>query len=76
MKRSELEKYLGKTVKITLYDGVTISGELHKTGEERFKNDLSLYLKQNLYFLMPVDSRQSGLSSLFRCTYVKRLEEV
>ena len=38
MKRSELEKYLGKRVTVTLFDGDVISGELHKTGEEAFKN--------------------------------------
>lgn len=68
MKRSELEKYLGKTVTVTLFDGDTITGELHKTGEERFKFDPNLYLHRNLYFLMPQ-------SVLFRCSHVKKLAE-
>lgn len=34
MKRSDLEKFLGKTVEITIFDGDTYSGILHKTGAE------------------------------------------
>ena len=68
MKRSELEKYLGKSVTIKLFDGDIITGELHKTGEERFKYDHNLYLPKNLYFLMPQ-------SVLFRCSHVKKLKE-
>lgn len=36
MKREELEKYLGRKVKITLFDGEVCEGELHKTGEAQF----------------------------------------
>lgn len=46
MKREKLEQYLGKKVKITLFDGEVIKGELHKTGEEQFKNDPDLYIRQ------------------------------
>ena len=71
MKRSELEKYLGKNVKITIFDNSIVKGELHKTGEEMFKNDLSLYLPRNLYFVINTEN-----SVLFRCSHVKKLEEV
>ena len=69
MKRSELEKYLGKTVAITLFDNDVITGELHKTGEEKFKNDPNLYLPQKMYFLV------NPQSCLFRTSHVKRLKE-
>ena len=51
MKRSELEKYLGKVVTIKLFDNDVIKGELHKTGEEQFRNDPNLYIPQKCYFL-------------------------
>ncbi len=51
MKRSDLEKYLGKVVTITLFDNEVITGELHKTGEEQFKNNANLYLPQKWHFL-------------------------
>lgn len=68
MKRSELEQYLGKTVTITLFDNDIIAGELHKTGEEMFKNDPNLYMPQNRYFLI------NPQSCLFRSSHVKKLK--
>ncbi len=68
MKRSDLEKYLGQKVKITLFDGDVIHGELHKTGEEQFKNDPNLYLPHNKYFLI------NPQSCVFRCSHIKRLK--
>lgn len=52
MKRSELEKYLGKTVKVTLFNGDAYTGELHKTGGEQFRNYSNLYLPYEYYFLI------------------------
>ncbi len=69
MKRSDLEKHLGKKVTITLFDNDVITGELHKTGEEQFKNDANLYLPQKRYFLT------SPQSCLFRSSHVKKLKE-
>lgn len=68
MKRSDLEQHLGKTVTITLFDNEVITGELHKTGEERFKDNPNLYLVRNYYFLIPQ-------SCLFKCSHVKKLKE-
>lgn len=68
MKRSELEKYLGKTVTITLFDNDVITGVLHKTGEEQFKYDQNLYIPKNCYFVLPQ-------SCLFKCSHVKKLKE-
>ena len=69
MKRSELEKYLGKVVTIKLFDYDVITGELHKTGEEQFRNDLNLYIPQKYYFLINFQS------CLFRSSHVKKLTE-
>lgn len=72
MKRNDLEKYLGKTVKITLFDNEVIMGELHKTEEEKFKFDPNLYIHKNCYFLLP-QSAKGRL--LFKCSHVKKLKE-
>lgn len=69
MKRTEIGRYLGKTVTITLFDNEVITGELHKTGEEKFKSDPNLYLPQKRYFLI------NPQSCLFRCSHVKKLKE-
>lgn len=69
MKRSELEKYLGKVVTIKLFDNDVITGELHKTGEEIFRNNPNLYIPQKCYFLI------NPQSCLFKCSHVKKLKE-
>lgn len=67
MKREELEKHMGKIVEITLFDGDVIKGELHKTREERFKNEPNLYVPDNYYFLI------NPQSCIFKCSHVKKL---
>lgn len=67
MKREKLEKYLGKIVEIILFDGDVVNGELHKTGEERFKEDPNLYIPNNYYFLTEPQS------CIFKCSHVKTL---
>lgn len=69
MKRSDLEKHLGKVVTITLFDNDVITGELHKTGEERFKDNPNLYIPRKWYFLT------SPQSCLFKCSHVRKLKE-
>lgn len=69
MKRSDLEQYLGKVVTIKLFDNEVITGELHKTGEEKFKNNPNLYIPQKYYFLI------NPQSCLFKCSHVKKLKE-
>lgn len=69
MKRSDLEQHLGKAVTITLFDNEVITGELHKTGEEKFRNNPDLYLPQKCYFLT------NPQSCLFKCSHVKKLKE-
>lgn len=70
MKREELEKHLGQKVKLKIFDGSEIEGELHRTGEKAYRNDLNLYLPNNWYFLEP------ERVFLFRCSHVKKLEEL
>lgn len=67
MKREKLEKYLGKRVKITLYDGEVCEGEFHKTGEEQFKNEPNLYIPHKLYFCI------NPQSCLFRSSHVLKI---
>lgn len=70
MKRIELEKYLGHKVKVTMIPELNrevIAGELHKTGEDQFKDNPNLYLKKNYYFL------SKPQSYLFRCSYVQKV---
>lgn len=70
MKREELERYIGKPIKARIFNGDEMQGILHKTGEERYKNDYSLYLPKNWYFLEP------ERKYLFRCSHVRKAEEI
>ena len=72
MKRSDLDKFLGKQVEITLFDGEIIKGELHKTGEEKFKDNPNFYIPINYYFCV-LNSKPS--SCIFRCSHIKKLRE-
>lgn len=67
MKRDKVEEFLGKQVKVTLFDGSNVIGELHKTKEEIFKNDPNLYLPSNYYFLI------NPQSCLFRSSHIKKM---
>jgi len=69
VKRGDLEQHLGKVVTIMLFDNDVITGELHKTGEEKFRNNPNLYLPQKCYFLI------NPQSCLFKCSHVKKLKE-
>jgi hypothetical protein len=68
MKRTELEKYLGKKVKITLFDDDIIIGTLRK-GEEYRE-----LLKPKHYYLEG-DYKNIVRHITFRCSHVKRLKE-
>lgn len=72
MNRETLESYLGKNVKIKLFDNDTITGILNKTGEEHLRNNPSLFLPKNWYFTV------SGIynSTLFRVSHIKTIKEI
>ena len=76
MKREKLEEYLNTKVKITLFDGKTITGTLKKSGAEEFKEDLNLYLPQNYYFLTNIIDHYRQNSCLFRCSHVKSIVRI
>lgn len=76
MNRQDFEKYLGKSVEIKLFDGEVVKGYLQKTGEERFKNDPSLYLRKGFYFVTGAEKSKICISCLFRVSHVTRIKEV
>ena len=76
MKRSDLEQYLGKFVEIKIFNGDIVKGYLQKTGDEKFKNDLNLYLPKNLYFVTATRDSIVCISWLFRTSYVKSIKEI
>ena len=67
MRRDKVEELIGRQVIVTLFDKTTIVGELHKTGEEQFKDDPNLYIPNDLYFLI------NPQSFLFRSSHIKRM---
>lgn len=74
MKRSSLEEYLGKKVKVRIFDGDIYEGVLHKTGEKEYKHEPNLYIPRNYYFL----TNESGklTCALFKCSHVKKIKEL
>lgn len=68
--REIVESYLGKRVEIKLFNGKIIVGELHKTGEETYKNNLSLYIPRKYYFL------ENPHSCLFRSSHIRSIKKV
>ncbi|QLY77816.1 hypothetical protein [Clostridium intestinale] len=71
MTREQLEKELGKKVKIQITDGDIIEGYLRKTGENDFKNNPSLYIPKNYYFL--TDGSLNCISFLFRVSHIVKI---
>ena len=72
MKRSELEKHIGESVEVKLFDGDTMQGVLRKTGTEEVRNNPNLYLKGGYYFLSHKDTYVCK-SCLFRVSHIKSL---
>lgn len=66
-----VESYLGKRVKIKLFNGVICEGELHKTGEEKFKGDPNLYIPRNYYFTFNPHNNW-----VFRSSHIRSVEGV
>ena len=73
MKRSELEKHIGKSVEVKLFDNDVMQGVLRKTGTEEVKNDPNLYLKNGYYFLSHKGTYVCK-SCLFRTSHIKSLK--
>lgn len=66
-KKAQLDDAIGKIVELILVDGDQLIGELHKSGEKRFKNDSELYLRKGWYVLL-------GTDLIFRSSHVKQME--
>lgn len=73
MKKTELEQYIGSFVHIKLFDGTDMKGFLYKTGTDRYKNDASLYYKQNFYVLENECNRYD-YSIIFRSSHITKFE--
>lgn len=69
MKKVLLDTYLGKKVKIVLFDDTVCEGELHKVGDYFFMNDPSLYISPR-YFCI----NSSPQSEYFKYFHVKEVE--
>lgn len=70
MNRNEFEKYIGRYVKITLFDDDVIEGILFKHDSEQLKKYPGLYIPEKRYILIN-DNKES---CLFRVSHVKKLE--
>ncbi len=70
--REIVEQFLGKKVEIKLFDGEIIVGELHKTGEEKYKGNNNLYLPRKYYFV----EVYGETSCLFRSSHIRRIKEI
>lgn len=75
MNREKLEKYIGKYVEITLFDNEKITGILYKTGSERYKYEPNLYIPKNGYVLEN-ECNRNDYSCVFKCSHIKRLNEI
>lgn len=72
MTRAEFEKYLGKDVTITLYDGAIYAGILHQTGEKAFAEDPNLSIPLDFYFCTD-DNNQVVKNTVFRVSHIKKI---
>ncbi len=73
MKRSELEKYLGQHVRITLFNDSVEEGYLYKTRDEKIKSNPNLYFPDKCYFTTETKTSRESNSRIFRCSHVKKI---
>lgn len=66
MKREKLETYIGRQVKVLLFDGRAYKGCLQKTNTDA--------VKHNYYALLDKGGNTTG--PIFRCSHVTRVKEV
>ena len=69
MTRKTLEENLGRKMNIRLHDGAEYTGILHKTGEEKYKNNPNVYYPKNYYFVEDEDTGE--YSCIFRVSHVQ-----
>ena len=78
MRKAEFEqKYLGERVQIELFKGRVLTGFLEKTGDERFKNNPDLYLREGYYSLIETLESQDNVDFfIFRFSHVQKIKFV
>ena len=64
MKREKLETYIGRQVKVLLFDGRAYEGCLQKTNTDAVKHNPNLYLKHNYYALLDKEHYGTNLPLL------------
>lgn len=74
MKREKLETYIGRRVKVLLFDGKAYEGYLQKTNTDAVKHNNNLYWKHNYYALLDKDG--NTMEPIFRCSHVTRVKAV
>ena len=72
MTRTEFEKYLGKDVTITLYDGAIYAGILHQTGEKAFSDNPNLSVPLNFYFCND-ENNEEVKNTVFRVSHIQKI---
>lgn len=72
MTRTEFEKYLGKDVIITLYDGAIYAGILHQTGEKAFADNPNLSVPLNFYFCID-ENNEVVKNTVFRVSHIQKI---
>lgn len=72
MTRTEFEKYLGKDVTITLYDGAIYAGMLHQTGEKAFADNPNLSVPLNFYFCID-ENNEVVKNTVFRVSHIQKI---
>lgn len=72
MTRTEFEKYLGKDVTITLYDGAIYAGILHQTGEKSFADNPNLSVPLNFYFCID-ENNEVVKNTVFRVSHIQKI---
>lgn len=77
--REIVESYLGQKVEVKLFNGDIFIGELHKTGEEVYKNNPNLYIPRKYYFVenkLLKDNFGYSHSCLFRSSHIRKISKV
>ena len=72
MKRDNLETYLGKYVKLKLFDDTVIEGVLYRTEDKKYKNDINFYMCPKRYVVENINEPYNK-SLFFRCSHVKKI---
>jgi len=73
MQREKLETYLGKNIKVTLFDDKKLIGKLTRCDSKEWKNANGGYSQKRWYSLFP-ENTYDNCSVMFRSSHVKKIE--